>query len=98
MDKLRDELSAESGVDGDHIFVDRSSTPSVPYAPSSDEAGSVLLMAWEGGKAVVTDMPLSDIPAVSALPESMSILRVYTSHDNRNKVEIAARSILGESA
>ena len=40
-------------------------------------------------------MPISKIPVVSAISGFMNILRIYTNEKNRNKVEIAAKSILG---
>ena len=51
---------------------------------------------YEGSKVVPQTIPISEIPLVSSMSGKMNILRAYTQQKNRNKVEIAAKSILGE--
>ena len=50
----------------------------------------------EDGKSSAKDMPISQIPVVSAISGFMNILRIYTHQKYRKKVEIAAKSILGD--
>ncbi len=53
-------------------------------------------MEKEGKKVIPKVIPISQIPLVSSMSGKMNILRAYTQQKNRNKVEIAAKSILGE--
>ena len=94
--ELRTAISKKSKVDETEIFVDSSVTPSIPLAPSKNESKSVILITNEGGKSSAKEMPISEIPVVSAISGFMNILRIYTHQKNRKKVEIAAKSIIGE--
>ncbi|KER06713.1 Deoxyguanosinetriphosphate triphosphohydrolase-like protein [Marine Group I thaumarchaeote SCGC AAA799-E16] len=94
--ELRSTISKKSKVDENEIFVDSSVTPSIPLAPSKNESKSVILITNEGGKSSAKEMPISEIPVVSAISGFMNILRIYTHQKNRKKVEIAAKSIIGE--
>ena len=94
--ELRSAISKKSKVDENEIFVDSSVTPSIPLAPSKNESKSIILITNEGGKSSAKEMPISEIPVVSAISGFMNILRIYTHQKNRKKVEIAAKSIIGE--
>jgi hypothetical protein len=94
--ELRTEISKKSKVDENEIFVDSSVTPSIPLAPSKNESKSIILITSENGKSSAKEMPISEIPVVSAISGFMNILRIYTHDKNRKKVEIAAKSILGD--
>ena len=95
-DELRNEISKKSKIDENEIFVDSSVTPSIPLAPSKNESKSIILITSENGKSSAKEMPISEIPVVSAISGFMNILRIYTHQNNRKKVEIAAKSILGD--
>ena len=95
-DELRTAISKKSKVDENEIFVDSSVTPSIPLAPSKNESKSIILITHENGKSSAKEMPISKIPVVSAISGFMNILRIYTHQKNRKKVEIAAKSILGD--
>ena len=56
----------------------------------------IILITKENGKPQAQELPISKIPVVSAISGFMNILRVYTPQKNRKKVEIAAKSILGD--
>ena len=94
--ELRTSISKKSKIDETEIFVDSSVTPSIPLAPSKNESTSIILITNENGKSTAKEMPISQIPVVSAISGFMNILRIYTHQKNRKKVEIAAKSILGE--
>ena len=66
------------------------------FAPSKKESSSIILIKKEGSKVIPQIIPISEIPLVSSMSGKMNILRAYTQQKNRNKVEIAAKSILGE--
>jgi hypothetical protein len=93
--ELRTNISKQSKIDEDEIFVDSSVTPSIPFAPSKNESKYIILITSENGKSSAQEMPISQIPVVSAISGFMNILRIYTHQKNRKKVEIAAKSILG---
>ena len=95
-DELRTSISKKSKIDETEIFVDSSITPSIPLAPSKNESTSIILITNENGKSTAKEMSISQIPVVSAISGFMNILRIYTHQKNRKKVEIAAKSILGE--
>ncbi len=94
-DELRTSISKKSKVEENEIFVDSSVTPSIPLAPSKNESKHIILISNENGKSTAQEMPISEIPVVSAISGFMNILRIYTHQKNRKKVEIAAKSILG---
>ena len=93
--ELRSELSKKSKVDESQIFVDSSVTPSIPLAPSKKESQSIILVSEINNRFVGKEIPISKIPLVAAMSGFMNILRIYTPHKSRKKVEIAAQSILG---
>jgi uncharacterized protein len=93
--ELRASISKKSKVDESEIFVDSSVTPSIPLAPSKNESKYIILITNENGKSTAQEMPISQIPVVSAISGFMNILRIYTHQKNRKKVEIAAKSIIG---
>jgi hypothetical protein len=94
--EIRSSISKKSKIDENEIFVDSSVTPSIPLAPSKNESQEIILITSENGKAHAQELSISKIPVVSAISGFMNILRVYTPQKNRKKVEIAAKSILGE--
>ncbi len=94
--EIRYSLSKKSKVDENEIFVDSSVTPSIPFSPSKKESKQIILITYENGNAQAQELPISKIPVVSAISGFMNILRVYTPQKNRKKVEIAAKSILGD--
>ena len=95
--ELRSAISKKSNIDESEIFVDSSVTPSIPLAPSKNESKSIILTSYDkNGKYTSKEMPISQIPVVSAISGFMNILRIYTHQKNRKKVEIAAKSIIGD--
>jgi len=94
--EIRLSLSKKSKVDENEIFVDSSVTPSIPLSPSKKESKQIILITNQNGRGQAQELPISEIPVVSAISGFMNILRVYTPQKNRKKVEIAAKSILSE--
>jgi HD superfamily phosphohydrolase len=94
--EIKSSLSKKSKVDENEIFVDSSVTPSIPLASSKKESKQIILITNENGKAQAQELAISKIPVVSAISGFMNILRVYTPQKSRKKVEIAAKSILGD--
>jgi hypothetical protein len=63
--------------------------------PTNEESKSVILITKEP-KVKAEEFLISNIPLVSTMSGKMNILRVYTQQSNRKKVEITAKSILGD--
>lgn len=91
-EQIRDRIAKKSKINKDDIFVDTSGTFSVPLTPAKEKTKSITLITHSKKP---TEIPFSKIPVVSSMAESMNILRVYTLDNNRKKVEMAAKSILG---
>lgn len=96
VNEIKSKISKKSKVHENEIFVDSSVTPSIPLTPSKNEPKSIILVTNEDGKSRAQELAISEIPVVSAISGFMNILRIYTHQKNRKKVEIAAKSILGD--
>jgi len=96
LDNIREEISKVSKVNISEIFVDSSNTPSIPLSPSKKESKSIILLEENNNKTKAKEIQISNIQLVSVMSGFMKILRVYTPAKNRKKVEIAAKSILGD--
>jgi len=96
MHELREEISKKSKIDINEIFVDSSNTPSIPLSPSKKESKSIILLENNGNKTTAKEILISQIQLVSVMSGFMKILRVYTPAKNRKKVEMTAKSILGD--
>ncbi|MGI0008761.1 MAG: HD domain-containing protein [Nitrosopumilaceae archaeon] len=96
--EIRKEISKKSKVHESEIFIDISTTPTIPLTPSKKESQSIILTSKKGSmQKEGYELPISEIPLVSAISGFMNMLRVYTAEKNRKKVEIAAQIILGEN-
>lgn len=96
--ELQQDIARKAKVNDAEVFIDISKTPSVPLTPSKKESQSIILTSTRGvGPKEAYELPISEIPLVSAISGFMDILRVYTRQQFRKKVEIAAGIILGEN-
>tara|TARA_B110000014_G_scaffold250947_1_gene227732 strand:+ start:1484 stop:2722 length:1239 start_codon:yes stop_codon:yes gene_type:complete len=96
MQELKYRIVRKSKVDVSQVFLDTSTTNSIPLTPSKKESKSIILVKNDSKKTISEQIPISKIPLVSSMSGKMNILRVYTQQSNRKKVEITAKSILGE--
>ncbi|MGQ0772525.1 MAG: HD domain-containing protein [Nitrososphaerota archaeon] len=95
-DQIRSKIAKKSKVDKNEIFVDTSTTPSLPLTPSKEKTKSIILITKDTRHSAAKEIPFSKIPVVSSMADSMNILRIYTTQEHRKKVEIAAKTILGD--
>jgi len=96
--ELQSDIAKKSKVDEAEIFVDISKTPSIPLSPARKESQSIVLTSKKGeSPKEAYELPISEIPLVSAISGFMDMLRVYTRQQFRIKVEMAAQVILGEN-
>ena len=96
-DQLRTELSKRSKIDESEIFIDNSITSSLPLAPSKNESKSIVLVDNKNDKLSGNEIEIAKIPLISSMSGFMNILRVFTFEKHKKKVEIAAKSLFGES-
>lgn len=93
--KIKQDIAKRSKVSTNEIFVDTTTTSSLPLTPSKEKSKSIILVT-EGTTKSIKEIPFSKIPVVSSIAGSMNIIRIYTPARYRKKVEIAAKSILGD--
>ena len=94
-EELKEGIAKKSNIDSNQIHLDTSTTHSIPMTPTNKESKSVILITKEP-KVKAEEFLISKIPLVSTMSGKMNILRVYTQQSNRKKVEITAKSILGD--
>ena len=85
-------IAEVAGVDRSYVFVDASRAPSMPLTPSKEEMYSVLLV----DKGRVYDMPVSEMPLIDSVTGFFDMLRVYTTAENRERVERSVKKVLGD--
>jgi uncharacterized protein len=91
LEALASHIAHVADVDSNYVFVDVSRAPSMPLTPSKEEMYSVLVV----DKDRVYEMPMSEIPLVESISGFFDMLRVYTTAENREKVERAIKKVLG---
>ena len=96
MQELKNRIIRKAKINTGQVFLDTSTTHSIPLTPSKKESKSIIHVKNDDRKIMAKQIPISKIPLVSSMSRKMNILRVYTQQDNRKKVEITAKSILGE--
>ncbi len=92
LEALASHIARVADVDSNYVFVDVSRAPSMPLTPSKEEMYSVLVV----DKDRVYEMPMSEIPLVESISGFFDMLRVYTTAENREKVERAIKKVLGD--
>jgi hypothetical protein len=90
--KMEEEIAHAAGVDRSLVFADASRASSMPLTPGKEEMSFVLV----ADKSGVQEMPVSDIPLVDSIAGFFDMLRVYTTAENRQKVERSVKKVLGE--
>ena len=96
LDEIKQKIAKKSKINTNQIFIDTSTTSSIPLTPSKKESKSIILTRKDGKNSIAKEIPISQIPLVSSMSKVMNILRVYTPASYRKKVEIATKSIQRE--
>ena len=96
LDEIKQKIAKKSKINPNQIFIDTSTTSSIPLTPSKKESKSIILTRKDGKNTIAKEIPISQIPLVSSMSKVMNILRVYTPASYRKKVEIATKSIQKE--
>jgi len=92
---LTDEIANSAKVDPNKVYLDASKAPSVPLTPTKEELSSIILVGKDSGKKTHYTLPISEIPLISSISGFMDMIRVYTTRENREKVEKAVKKVLG---
>ena len=92
---LTDEIASSASVDPNKVYLDASKAPSVPLTPTKEELSSIILVGKDSGKKMHYTLPISEIPLISSISGFMDMIRVYTTRENREKVERAVKKVLG---
>ena len=93
LEEIKQKIAKKSKINPNQIFIDTSTTSSIPLTPSKKESKSIILTRKDGKKTIAKEIPISEIPLVSSMSKVMNILRVYTPASHRRKIEIATKSI-----
>ena len=91
-DQIANEMAKEADVDAEEVYVDVPTTPSVPLTSARQTLSEITLVSKSNGESKYETIGLDQLPLVNAISGYMDILRVYTTEDNREKVEKAAKS------
>ena len=89
---LAEHIADLAGVDRNYVFVDASRAASIPLTSSKEEMYSILIF----DKEQVYEMPLSEIPLVESISGFFDMLRVYTTAENRDRIERSVKKVLGD--
>lgn len=92
LSKMEDEIAQSADVDRSLVFSDASRASSMPLTPSKEEMSFVLVTDKTG----VQEVPVSEIPLVGSISGFLDMLRIYTTAENRHKVERSVKKVLGE--
>ncbi len=92
LQSLGSKIADAARVDREYVFVDASRVPSMPLTPSKEEMLSVLVVDKES----VREVPISQMPLVESISGFFDMLRVYTTADNREKMERSVKKVLGD--
>ena len=71
------------------IFIDISRAPSMPLTPSKEELNSIMLV----DKYLEFETPTSNIPLIDSITGFLDMIRIYTTEENREKLEKVLRSM-----
>ena len=96
LDEIKQKIAKKSKINPNQIFIDTSTTSSIPLTPSKKESKSIILTRKDGKNTIAKEIPISQIPLVYSMSKVMNILRVYTPASYRRKIEIATKSIQRE--
>ena len=76
-------------IENDFVFIDISRAPSMPLTPSKRELNSIMLV----GKDSEFETRTSEIPLIDSITGFLDMIRIYTTENNREKLEKALKNI-----
>jgi HD superfamily phosphohydrolase len=95
--RIRDELAREiadkAHVNEDTVFIDVPTTPSVPMTSLHESLSEILVVNKGANGKSHEKVKAGDLPLLGSILGYMDMLRVYTTQQNRKKVETAVNTI-----
>lgn len=95
-DEIASKIAGEANVPSDDVYIDVPTTPSVPYTSDRKALTSIILATRTQSGLTHQDVRLDQLPLVGAISGFFDILRVYTSHPARLRVQEAAERFFGK--
>ena len=67
LDEIKQKIAKKSKINPNQIFIDTSTTSSIPLTPSKKESKSIILTKKDGKNTIAKEIPISQIPLVSSM-------------------------------
>lgn len=94
--RIRDELAREiadkAKVDEETVYIDVPTTPSVPMTSLHESLTEIMVVSKSVDGKTYEKVKAVDLPLLGSILGYMDIMRVYTTKDNRKKVEMAVNA------
>ncbi|MDV3292926.1 MAG: HD domain-containing protein [Nitrososphaerales archaeon] len=98
--RMRDQvvlgIAERAKVNRLHVYLDISTTPSVPYTSAREAPTSIKVVFGEGKKRTHRTVPLSELPLVGSIAGFTDMLRIYTTAEDRAPVEKATARLFSD--
>jgi len=95
--RIRDELAREiadkANVDQETVFIDVPTTPSVPMTSLHENLTEIMVVSKNVNGKTYEKVKAIDLPLLGSILGYMDMMRVYTTEENRKKVEKAVNAI-----
>lgn len=95
--ELEEEIAGKAGVDDQDVYVDVPTAPSIPMTSDRVSFQSITLVSSHERKKKSYQRKIEDLPLIGAITGFMDVMRVYTTRENREKVENAVKKVLGRT-
>jgi hypothetical protein len=93
--EIEGEIAEEAKVDEADVFLDVSTTPSVPHTYERERLTTLTLVTRGAEGDVVERVGIEQLPLLSSLTGYMDIIRVYTTREHRGRVAKAVEAFFG---
>ncbi|MEM2883616.1 MAG: HD domain-containing protein [Nitrososphaerales archaeon] len=95
-EEIASKIASEANISPEDVYIDVPTTPSVPYTSDRKALTSIILATRTQAGLTHHDIRLDQLPLVGAISGFFDILRVYTSHSERRRVQEAAERFFGK--
>ncbi|MBM3897576.1 MAG: HD domain-containing protein [Thaumarchaeota archaeon] len=95
--RIREELAREvadkANVDQETVFIDVPTTPSVPMTSLHESLTEIMVVSKDTNGKIHEKVRATDLPLLGSILGYMDMMRVYTTQENRKRVEKAVNVI-----
>ena len=95
--EIASELAKKAGVNSESIYVDVSTTPSVPYTSKRQSLSYVTIVSKTVEGKRYESRSIDEFPLLREITGFIDILRIYSQPECRVKVEEAAQTLFGKT-